>query len=63
MPSGLKGRKPPVREVDRTGSEGRTVVPVLVYARGASEPGLRTTFADGTTVTVDWDAGTVTVKP
>lgn len=23
----------------------------------------RTTFADGTTVTVDWDAGTVTVKP
>ncbi len=23
----------------------------------------RTTFADGTTVTVDWDAGTVVVKP
>jgi hypothetical protein len=23
----------------------------------------RTAFADGTTVTVDWDAGTVTVKP
>lgn len=23
----------------------------------------RTTFADGTTVAVDWDAGTVTVKP
>lgn len=23
----------------------------------------RTTFADGTTVTVDWDAGTVSVKP
>lgn len=23
----------------------------------------RTTFADGTTVTVDWDAGTVTISP
>jgi hypothetical protein len=23
----------------------------------------RTTFADGTTVTVDWDAGTYTIKP